>query len=106
MDKDEALRSPATGDLGNMRPRRCRRVAFQPDVRFFKPRGVPLRLLEVVELRPEEVEALRLKHIEHLDQIEAAGRMETSQSTYQRILLSAHEKVTKAIICGQAIRLG
>lgn len=64
-----------------------------------------MRDLEFVDLLPEEVEAMRLKNIEDLDQTECARRMNTSQSTFQRILRSAHKKVSQAIIRGRTIRI-
>ena len=64
-----------------------------------------MRFLEVVELTREEVEALRLKNIKNLDQIDAAKQMKTSQSTFQRILTSAYKKMSKAIIEGRAIKI-
>jgi len=70
------------------RPRLCRRIRFNPNVTYFKPQGVPMRFLEVIELTTEEAEALRLKNIKDLDQKEAAQKMNTSQSTFQRILSS------------------
>lgn len=87
------------------RPRRCRRIQFNPEITYFKPQGVPMRFLEVVKLTTEEVEALRLKNIENLDQNEAAEKMHTSQSTFQRILSSADKKVSDAIINGKAIEI-
>ena len=87
------------------RPRLCRRVQFNPRVSYFKPQGMPLRNLNVVELTPEEVEALRLKNIKDLDQIECAKLMKTSQSTFQRILTSAYKKISEAIVNGKAISL-
>lgn len=87
------------------RPRLCRRIRFEPNTNYFKPQGVPLRELEVVELTLEEMEAIRLRHINNLDQIQAAEEMNTSQSTYQRILYSAYEKITDALINGKAIKI-
>lgn len=87
------------------RPRLCRRIRFNPNVTYFKPQGVPMRFLEVVDLTAEEVEALRLKNIKDLDQKDAAKRMNTSQSTFQRILTSAYKKITKALIEGKAIKI-
>jgi predicted DNA-binding protein (UPF0251 family) len=87
------------------RPRLCRRIRFNPKVSYYKPQGVPMRFLEVVELTREEVEALRLKNIKDLDQIDAAKKMNTSQSTFQRILSSAYRKISKAIIEGKAIKI-
>lgn len=64
-----------------------------------------MRFLEIVELSLEEAEALRLKNIKGLDQKEAAGKMNTSQSTFQRILSSAYRKVSDALINGKAIKI-
>lgn len=88
-----------------VRPRLCRRIRFEPNVTYFKPQGVPMRFLEVVELTIEEAEALRLKNIKDLDQEEAAKKMNTSQSTFQRILSSAYKKITEALIEGKAIKI-
>jgi len=87
------------------RPRLYRKVKFNPEVTYFKPQGVPMRFLEVVELTHEEVEALRLKNIKNLEQTEAAEKMNTSQSTFQRILCSAYKKTTDALINGKAIKI-
>jgi len=87
------------------RPRLCRRIRFNPQVKFFKPQGVPMVNLEVVELSNEELEALRLKNVENLEQTEAAKKMNTSQSTFQRILSSAYKKVSSAIVEGKAIKI-
>jgi predicted DNA-binding protein (UPF0251 family) len=88
-----------------VRPRLCRKIRFNPNVTYFKPQGVPLRLLDVVELTVEEVEALRLRNEEGLEQEEAAQKMNTSQSTFQRILSSAYKKTTEALIKGKAIKI-
>jgi predicted DNA-binding protein (UPF0251 family) len=87
------------------RPRLCRRIKFNPSITYFKPQGVPMRFLEVIELTSEELEALRLKNIKNLEQTEAAKKMNTSQSTFQRILSSAYKKITKALIEGKAIKI-
>lgn len=87
------------------RPRLCRRIRFNPRITYFKPQGVPMRHLEVIELTAEEAEALRLKNIKDLDQVDAAKEMKTSQSTFQRIITSAYKKISKAIIQGKAIKI-
>jgi len=88
-----------------IRPRLCRFIKFKPNVTYFKPQGIPLRHLKIAELLLEEVEALRLKNIEGLDQIECAKKMKTSQSTFQRILSSAYKKISDAILNGKAIKI-
>ena len=87
------------------RPRLCRRIMFDPKITYFKPQGVPMRFLEIVELTAEELEAYRLRHINGLEQKEAAKKMHTSQSTYQRILYSAYKKIADALINGKAIKI-
>lgn len=87
------------------RPRLRRRVRFSPEVLYFKPQGVPLRLLRSIDLTFEEVEALRLKNIEGLEQKECAKKMKTSQSTFQRILSSAYKKISVAVIEGKALKI-
>jgi len=64
-----------------------------------------MRMLKQVELEHDEIEALRLKNIEGLDQTSSADKMGVSQSTFQRILDSANKKISIAIIEGQAIKL-
>jgi predicted DNA-binding protein (UPF0251 family) len=71
----------------------------------YKPSGVPLEGLRQVMLLPDELEALRLAHLEGLTQSAAAGRMGVSRSTFQRILERAHRQVTLALAEGQALVL-
>lgn len=88
-----------------VRPRLGRMIRRDPAVTYYKPQGVPLRLLEEVELSHEEWEVLRLRHVEGLEQLDAAAAMNTSQSTLQRLLASAQKKVGRAIVQGMAIRI-
>lgn len=88
-----------------VRPRRCRRVRHRPNCRYFKPQGIPMKDIDTIELTLEEVESLRLKNIKDLDQTEAAKLMNTSQSTFQRILNSAYKKVTQAVVEGKALKI-
>lgn len=64
-----------------------------------------MRELEIIELTAEEIEAYRLRHINDMEQQEAADKMHTSQSTYQRILYSAYKKIADALINGKAIKI-
>jgi predicted DNA-binding protein (UPF0251 family) len=87
------------------RPKKCRWVCREPSVTFFKPRGIPLMVLDTVSLAVEELEAVRLKDLEGLDQEKAAATMNVSQPTFHRILESAHGKVANALVNGKAIRI-
>lgn len=90
---------------GMVRPLKPRRVLFDPDVVYFKPRAVPLSMLEEVDLGIDELEALRLCDYKNLEQTEAAKKMKISQSTLQRILTSARRKVAEALTSGKAIKI-
>ena len=87
------------------RPKLYRKIQFNPNVTFYKPQGIPLKNLKVVELSLEEGESLRLRNVEEMDQTQAAKEMNTSQSTFQRIYSSAQKKIGIAIVKGMAIRI-
>jgi len=61
--------------------------------------------LEEVILTKEEMEAVKLKDFDKMDQIEASEKMNTSQSTFQRILASARIKIAEAIVKGKALKI-
>lgn len=88
-----------------VRPIKPRKILFDPTIVYFKPRAVPLSMLKEVCLGVDELEALRLCDLENLDQVEAAKKMKISQSTFQRILASARQKVSSALIEGKAIKI-
>lgn len=83
----------------------CRTVASVPDATFFKPQGIPLRLLEVVTLAVDECEALRLADLLGLYHDEAAQRMGVSRQTFGRIIESARRKVVSALVETKAIEI-
>lgn len=102
-----------------MRPRKCRRVNFEYSERQFKPYEYEKEIPEDAGPAPEdagfapedvrlaidELEAMRLSFLEGLSQSEAAARMEIHQSTFQRALKKALEKITEALVNGKAIRI-
>ena len=87
------------------RPVKWRRVEFIPRNRYFTPSSDTEEIPGEIVLQIEEVEALRLKDLEGLEQEACAERMEVSRQTFQRVLNSAREKVADAIIHGKAIRI-
>lgn len=82
-----------------------RRVAFMPEINYFKPAGIPLRALEEVCLSVEEVEAIRLKDMEGLEQEACAQQMNISRPTFHRVLGAARQKIADALLNGKAIRI-
>lgn len=87
------------------RPRKCRWVEKEPGVTFFKPQGIPLKVLEHVQITVDELEALRLSDYEGLSHEEAAHRMKVSRPTVTRMLAKAHRAVADALVHGKAIRI-
>ena len=85
------------------RPRHCRRVAQLPQTSYYKPRGIPLSVLEEVTLTVDELEAIRLTDLEGLYQADAAEKMSVSRQTLGRILESAHKKIADALVNGKAL---
>ena len=87
------------------RPCLRKKINFQAQIKYFKPQGVPAATLDIIELNKEELEALRLKNIEGFDQITSAKKMQTSQSSFQRILTQAYQKISDALVNGKAIQI-
>ena len=88
-----------------MRTRARRKLGYNFREIYFKPRGIPLSDLSEINITDDELETLRLRYIEKLDQDESAERMGISQSQYQRDVTLAMEKITKALIDGNAIKI-
>jgi predicted DNA-binding protein (UPF0251 family) len=85
------------------RPRKkrcCRR--YKAD-RIYKPRGIPLRNIDITALSLDQFEALRLCDIDNLDQEQAGQKMGISRGTIQRLLHAARKKIAEAILLNNAI---
>jgi len=87
------------------RPRNCRRVGSMPESNYFKPRGIPLSMLEEIILNVDEFEAIRLADLEGLYQEQAAEKMNVSRPTFGRIIDAAHKKVAEALVKGKALKI-
>ena len=88
-----------------VRPRRPRRLRFNPRALYLKPQGVPLQSLDEVVITHDEIEALKLYHTDKLEQKEAAESMNISQPTFSRTLDSVYNKLSEALIEGKAIKV-
>jgi predicted DNA-binding protein (UPF0251 family)/predicted Fe-Mo cluster-binding NifX family protein len=85
------------------RPAKWRCLECLPGARVYGPVGVPARELERVRLAFDELEALRLLHIEGATQAEAGRRLGVSGSTVSRMAERAHRVVTEALVLGKAV---
>ncbi len=80
-------------------------VEFLPPAVYYKPAGIPLLELDEVTLSVEELEAIRLKDLDGLDQEQCAEKMQVARTTFQRVLYSAHLKIATALVDGKALRI-
>jgi len=87
------------------RPKKSRWISCHPGVSFFKPQGIPLRMLNQVCLEMDELEAMRLADLESLSHEDAAQRMNVSRATFGRIVALGRKKVADALVHGKAIRI-
>ncbi len=88
-----------------VRPLKPRTIGRSPGATYFKPRGIPLRALSHVILTLDEVEAMRLSDMNGMNQTDAAKSMGVSQSTFHRILATAHHKTADALLNGKAMKI-
>ena len=87
------------------RPVKWRKIENIPTIPYFVPSETAIEEISENILKLEELEAIRLKDLEGLEQEECAGRMEVSRPTFQRILLSAREKIADSLINGKSIHI-
>ncbi len=89
-----------------MPPHRKRRhIRCSPNARYFKPQGIPIKNLREIDLNMDELEALRLAHIEGLNQEQIGEKMNVSRQTIQRTLKTAMNKITRALVNGYALKI-
>lgn len=82
---------------------RCCRVLNNETI--FKPAGISLSELEIIDLEVDEIEVMRLCDYEGKSQIEAAEIMQISRGTIQRLLNSGRKKLLEALIYQQGLRM-
>jgi predicted DNA-binding protein (UPF0251 family) len=87
------------------RPPKNRFVEFQPNVSYFKPRGIPLFDLEEVQLTVDELEAFRLADLLGMSHEDAGLQMGVSRATFGRIIENARKVVADALVNGKSIRV-
>ena len=80
---------------------KCRKICLTPSCRIFQGASGQA----AVELRLDELEALRLVDLEEFDQAKAAQHMEISRGTLQRLLYAAHRRVALALTTGRSIAI-
>ncbi len=87
------------------RPVKWRRIENLPEYEYFVPVNVSNCELKENIIKVEELEAIRLKDLEGLDQETCAKKMEVSRQTFQRIYNEAKMKIADSLVNGKAIRI-
>ena len=72
--------------------------------RIFKPTGIPLSEMEIIDIEIDEIEAVRLCDYEGKSQIETAEIMGISRGTVQRLLNSGRRKILDGLLHLKAIK--
>ncbi len=80
-------------------------MGFQPAFTSFRPAGEGLTEPEKMVLTVDEFEAVRLKDLEGLDQSVCAEKMDISQPTFHRLVISARKKIADALTNGKSIKI-
>lgn len=86
----------------NRKMRYCRKI---DGFNLYKPSGIPLSQMEIVELGLDELEAMRLCDLDGMQQEEAADAMRISRGTVQRLLEVGRRKTLDALVHGKALSL-
>jgi len=84
----------------NKKMRYCRGIS---GYNLYKPSGIPLSQMDIIELGLDEVEAMRLCDLEGMQQEEAADAMGISRGTIQRLLEAGRSKMLDALVHGKAL---
>lgn len=87
------------------RPTKWRKIENIPSIQYFVPSETDIAEIPENILKLEELEAIRLKDLEGLEQGECAEKMEVSRPTFQRILISAREKIADSLVNGKIIHI-
>lgn len=85
------------------RPTKWRKIENIPLIQCFIPSQKDETQVSKNILKLEELEAIRLKDLEGLEQEGCAQRMGVSRPTFQRILCCARAKIADSLIKGKAI---
>ena len=86
------------------RPVKLRKVAKEPRIAVFSPRGKPGRPDEV-NLKYEELEAIRLADLNGMRHKEASSHMGVSRQSFGRVLKRARKTAAEGLVSGKIIRV-
>lgn len=80
------------------RPDKIRKVGYDPEIKGFKPKGLPTVKLDKIELTIDEFEAIRLADYLGYDHKNAAILMDISRPTFSRLIYRARTKIADFLV--------
>lgn len=84
---------------------KIKNLCCSPPSTYFKPNGIPVGDLQVIELSAEHLEVLHLCDAQGMYQDAAALKMGVARTTVTRLLAEARQKVALALTEGKALRM-
>jgi predicted DNA-binding protein (UPF0251 family) len=72
---------------------------------YYKPAGVRKKDLVERVITIDEMEAVRLKDFLALDQADCAKKMNISQPTFHRLIVSARRGIADALVNGKSLKI-
>lgn len=85
------------------RPRKWRRVCCLPDSNKFGPIGRGANADNIINMKVDEYETIRLIDYEGLNQEECAVQMNVARTTVQGIYLEARKKLAQSLVEGKLL---
>lgn len=86
------------------RPKKERIVCLDPNIKCFGPRWWDEKK-EIVEIFCDELEAMKIVNLDWMSMKEWWAKLWVSAATFNRIVWSAHKKITDAIVNGKALAI-
>jgi uncharacterized protein len=87
------------------RPKKSRKICQPPQMKGFRPFGMPTCKIETIQLSFEEYESIKLVNYDLMDQDKAALQMNVSRPTFTRIYNKALKIIAKAFVEAKAIAI-
>jgi len=91
--------------INMVRPRNRKRIDKDVEFTCFKPAWINRNKLEKIEINAEEFEAFRLSNLELLSNQQWGESMNTSSSTFNRLVKSAQTKIADWLVNWKGIRI-
>lgn len=88
-----------------VRPCKKRVISKELETCCFAPFWIPKEELDFIELKMDELQAIKFANLDGLSNKDWAEKMWISSSTFNRILKSGNKKVAWAMINSKAIKI-